>query len=86
VITNEVGQFDDSPGTVRAILDETARLHLPWVVWFASDGSGAVGMFNADGSIRSNGLAFRDFVQRCDGRIDCGRDKQRKRKHHKRHR
>jgi hypothetical protein len=86
VITNEIGQFDDSPDTVRAILDETARLHLPWVVWFASDGSGAVGMFNADGSIRSNGLAFRDFVLRCDGRIDCGRDKQRKRKHHKRHR
>jgi hypothetical protein len=86
VITNEIGQFDDSPDTVRAILEETARLHLPWVVWFASDGSGAVGMFNADGSIRSNGLAFRDFVQRCDGRIDCGRDKQRKRKHHKRHR
>jgi hypothetical protein len=83
VITNEIGQFDDSPDTLRALLDETARLHLPWVVWFASDGSGAVGLFNADGSIRSNGIAFRDFVQRCDGRINCGRDKHKKRKHAK---
>jgi hypothetical protein len=54
------------------------------VVWFASDGSGAVGMFNADNSIRPNGLAFRDFVQRCDGRINCGRDKPKKHRH-KRH-
>jgi hypothetical protein len=86
VITNEIGQFDASPDTVRALLGETAELHLPWVVWFASDGSGAVGMFNADGSIRSNGLAFRDLVGRCEGRIDCGKKKQKKRKHHKRHR
>ena len=86
VITNEIGQFDDSPGTLTSLLDETARLHLPWVTWFASDGSGAVGLFNLDGSIRSNGIAFRDFVQRCEGRIDCGRDKHRKRKHHRRRR
>ena len=85
VITNEIGQFDDSPDTARALLDMTAQLHVPWVVWFASDGSGAVGMFNPDGSIRSNGLAFRDFVQRCDGRINCGRDKPKRRKH-RRHR
>jgi hypothetical protein len=87
VITNEIGQLDDSPGTVDALLDMTAQLHLPWVVWFASDGTGAVGMFNADDSIRPNGLAFRDFVQRCDGRINCGRDKRKKHRHrHKRHR
>jgi hypothetical protein len=85
VITNEIGQFDDSPDTARGLLDMTAQLHLPWVVWFASDGSGAVGMFNSDGTIRSNGLAFRDFVQRCDGRINCGRDKPKK-KHRKQHR
>ena len=40
-------------------------------------------MFNPDGSIRSNGLAFRDFVGRCEGRINCGKDKHRKHKHHK---
>jgi hypothetical protein len=83
VITNEIGQFDESPGTVNALLDMTAQLHIPWVVWFASDGTGAVGMFNADNSIRPNGLAFRDFVQRCDDRINCGRDKPKKRKHKK---
>jgi hypothetical protein len=87
VITNEIGQFDDSPDTVRGLLDMTAQLHLPWVVWFASDGSGAVGMFNPDNSIRPNGLAFRDFVQRCENRINCGRDKREKgRQRHKRHR
>jgi hypothetical protein len=83
VVTNEIGQFDDSPDTVRGLLAETAQLHLPWVVWFASDGSGAVGMFNTDGSIRSNGLAFHDFVQRCEGRIDCGNEKRKRRKHRK---
>jgi hypothetical protein len=86
VITNEIGQFDDSPSTVNALLDMTAQLHIPWVVWFASDGTGAVGMFNPDGSIRSNGVAFRDFVQRCDGRINCGRDKPKRKKHRKHHR
>jgi hypothetical protein len=86
VITNEIGQFDGSPDTVRALLDETAQLHLPWVVWFASDGSGAVGMFNPDNSIRPNGLAFRDFVQRCDGRINCGRDKRKKHRRKRHHR
>ena len=86
VITNEIGQFDDSPETLRALLSMTAELHVPWVVWFASDGSGAVGLFNADGSMRPNGVAFRDFVQRCDNRINCGRDKPKKRRHrHKRH-
>jgi hypothetical protein len=87
VVTNEIGQFDTSPDTLRGLLDMTARLHIPWVTWFASDGSGgAMGLFsNTDGSIRPNGVAFRDFVQRCEGRIDCGRDKHKKRKHHKRH-
>src|SRR4051794_21058371 len=84
VVTNEIGQFDTSPDTLHGLLDMAARLHIPWVTWFASDGSGgAMGLFNPDNSIRSNGLAFRDFVQRCEGRINCGRDKQKKRKHHK---
>jgi hypothetical protein len=83
VVTNEIGQFDTSPDTLRGLLDMAAKLHIPWVTWFASDGSGgAMGLFNPDNSIRSNGLAFRDFVQRCEGRIDCGREKQKKRKHH----
>jgi hypothetical protein len=86
VVTNEIGQFDTSPDTLRALLDMAAKLHIPWVTWFASNGSGgAMGLFNPDNSIRSNGLAFRDFVQRCEGRINCGRDKQKKRKHHKHH-
>jgi hypothetical protein len=84
VVTNEIGQFDTSPTTVSSLLDMTAMLHIPWVTWFASDGSGgALGLFNPDNSIRPNGVAFRDFVQRCDGRINCGRDK---RKHKKRQR
>jgi hypothetical protein len=65
----------------------TARLHIPWVTWFASDGSGgAMGLFNPDNSIRPNGIAFRDFVQRCEGRIDCGLEKHKKHRRHKHHR
>jgi hypothetical protein len=87
VVTNEIGQFDTSPDTLRGLLDMAAKLHIPWVTWFASDGSGgAMGLFNPDNSIRSNGIAFRDFVQRCEGRINCGLDKRKKRRHHKRRR
>jgi hypothetical protein len=87
VVTNEIGQFDTSPDTMRALLDETARLHIHWVTWFASNGSGgAMGLFNPDGSIRSSGIAFRDFVQRCDKRINCGQDKPSKKRHRKHHR
>jgi hypothetical protein len=74
VMTNEIGQFDLSPRTMLGLLDTTARLHIPWVIWFASDGSGgARGLINSDGSLRSNGRAFRDFLAVCDGQVDCGR-------------
>jgi hypothetical protein len=87
IVTNEIGQFDTSPDTLRGLLAMTARLHIPWVTWFASDGSGgAMGLFNPDNSIRPNGIAFRDFVQRCEGRIDCGLEKHKKHRRHKHHR
>jgi hypothetical protein len=74
VITNEIGQFDLSPQTMLGLLDKTASLHIPWVIWFGSDGGGgAKGLVNADGSLRANGRAFRAFLAQCDGKVNCGR-------------
>jgi hypothetical protein len=74
VITNELGQFDRSPATVYGLLYKTASLQIPWVIWFGSDGSGgAQGLVNADGSVRPNGVAFRNFLADCDGVVNCGR-------------
>jgi hypothetical protein len=74
VVTNEIGQFDLSPQTMLGLLDRTATLHIPWVIWFGSDGGGgAMGLVNADGSLRANGRAFRSFLAQCDGKVNCGR-------------
>ena len=86
VMTNEIGQFDASPDYVTSLMSEAAALRIPWITWFASDGSGgAVGMFNPDNSLRPNGVAYRDFIARCDGRVNCGRDKHKRKRHKKRH-
>lgn len=74
VMTNEIGQFDRSPATVYGLLYKTANLQSPCVIWFGRDGSGgAQGLVNADGSVRPNGAAFRNFLADCDGVVDCGR-------------
>jgi hypothetical protein len=87
VMTNEIGQFDASPDYVTSLMSEAATLRIPWITWFASDGSGgAVGMFNPDNSLRANGVAYRNFIIRCDDRVDCGKARnKRKKKRHLRH-
>ena len=61
-VSNEMGQFDRSPSTVVSLLKESVALRLPYVVWFAGDGDPAVGLVDADGTLRANGRAFRDYV------------------------
>ncbi len=62
-VTNEIGQYDLSPATVTGLVRETLALRMPYVVWFASDGTAAKGLVDTDGALRPNGVAFRDLAQ-----------------------
>ena len=61
-MSNEMGQRDQAPDAVDKLLAAAIDLHLPYVVWFSLDRS-AQALQNEDGSLRPNGIAFRDFMQ-----------------------
>ena len=66
VITNETGELYNSPGIVKDMLQEFVTQGTPYVIWYSGDGhnqDGAVALNNADGSLRSNGKAFLQFLQ-----------------------
>jgi hypothetical protein len=61
-VTNEIGQFNRDPSTVTSLLTATAQKKLAYVVWYGGDGSGgAAGLFDAKGTLRPNGTAFKSF-------------------------
>ena len=62
VITNEIGQLDSSPDTVRSLMEQVSGLGIPVAVWFSAERKGQ-GLVNPDGSLRANGQAFRAFIQ-----------------------
>ena len=66
-ISNEIGQQDASPQTVKAILQTCRRLGLRYAIWYSGDGERntdeqAVGLQNNDGSLREGGDAFKEAV------------------------
>jgi len=64
-VTNEIGQYDLSPSTAKSILEGVLAEKLRYVIWYAGDGGGpAKSLVDQDGSLRSNGVAFRDFAKR----------------------
>jgi acetyl esterase/lipase len=63
VMSNELGQFDQTPEAVQKLLSAAAELKLTYAIWFSFDRDPAVALQNADGSLRPNGQAFRDFMQ-----------------------
>ncbi len=63
LMSNELGQFDQSPEAVQKILSAAAELKLAYAVWFSLDRDPAVALQNEDGSLRPNGQAFREFMQ-----------------------
>jgi hypothetical protein len=74
VVTTEVGQHNTEPAVVTGHLRTLVkRLRLPFVIWFDADGTPALGLHDAPGVLRPNGIAFRDFVartSRCS--VGCG--------------
>ncbi len=63
VMSNEIGQLDQSPEAVQKLLSAAADLKLSYAVWFSFDRNPAQALQNEDGSLRPNGQAFRDFMQ-----------------------
>lgn len=63
VIINEVGQLNQQPGIVTDVMQKLSDLKMPYVIWYSGDsGTGlAVALQNANGSLRANGIAFRNF-------------------------
>ncbi len=61
VVTNEIGQYDNSPETVRAIIQTCRKEKMPYVIWYSGlkGGGKAVSLQNADGTLKENGEAFR---------------------------
>ena len=63
VMSNEIGQTDQSPEAVQKLLSAAADLKLAYAVWFSLDRDPVQALQNADGSLRPNGQAFREFMQ-----------------------
>jgi hypothetical protein len=63
LMTNEMGERDDDPATVQALMQKSLDLNLAYVVWFSIDAAQARALNNADGSLRPTGEAFRDFIR-----------------------
>ena len=64
IVTNETGEKNTTdPNVVVRVLDAWDKVNAPYVLWFSGDGDGgATSFFNPDGSMRSNGQAFKNYV------------------------
>jgi hypothetical protein len=64
VITNEIGQYDNSPETVKAIIRLCRQEQLPYVIWYSGiKGEGkAVSLQDISGVLKPNGEAFKEAV------------------------
>ena len=67
-LTNEVGQQrNEDPNQVTSVMQKIVDLKLPYAVWFSMDVpgfGGARSLLNPDGTLRPNGEAFRDFIDK----------------------
>jgi acetyl esterase/lipase len=63
VMSNELGQYDQSPEAAQKLLSAALDLKLPYAIWFSLDRDTVQALQNADGSLRPNGEAFREFMQ-----------------------
>ncbi len=69
IVTNEIGQYDDSPETVKEILRACRQEGMPFVIWYSALNRGpgkAVSLQNDDGSLKSNGEAFKEAAKEKD--------------------
>ncbi len=71
VITTEIGQHNTDPAVVSGHLKAVVeQLRLPVVLWFDADGIPAMGLHDAPGELRPNGMTFKYYVAAHDNLID----------------
>lgn len=63
IVTTEIGQYNGDPTTVTAFLDVLRAHRVQLVQWFDTDGDPAIGLHDAPGILRPNGVAFADWMQ-----------------------
>jgi len=65
VITNEFGQLNASPAIVKQLMQKVLDARMDYAIWYSADGGEgkAVALQNGNGSLRENGIAFRDFIK-----------------------
>lgn len=65
VITNEIGQLNQSPQIVKQMMQALLESKIPYAIWYSGDGGEgkAVAVNNGDGTLRPYGIAFRDFIK-----------------------
>lgn len=63
VMSNETGVRTSSPQVANDVLKELFTTDIAYVIWFSGDGEGgSVALQNEDGSLRANGIAFKNFI------------------------
>jgi acetyl esterase/lipase len=62
VMSNELGQYDQAPEAAQKLLSAALDLKFPYAIWFSLDRNTVQALQNADGSLRPNGQAFREFM------------------------
>lgn len=62
VVTNEIGQYNTDTATTDSLLKATKDLELPIVMWYDNDGSPALALNETNGTLRANGIAFKNYL------------------------
>lgn len=67
-ISNEIGQYTNSPDQIRGIMDRVLRKHMQYAIWFSIDlyvdaqDRETRALQRKDYSLRRHGRAYRDFI------------------------
>jgi hypothetical protein len=62
LITNECGQRNTNANLVSSMLQAFKDGEYPYVMWFSRDGAATKGLTEANGVLRTNGTAYKNFV------------------------
>lgn len=64
IVSNEIGQLNLQPQLVSSVLKVCNQIKMPYTIWFSGDWGidNSYALNNEDGTLRENGIAFRDFI------------------------
>lgn len=74
LITNETGQDNTNAALVTNMLTAYKDAHFDYCIWFNGDGDPAMALNESNGILRSNGMAYKSFVNNYNDTIGTGGD------------